>query len=239
MQKLDKNWFIENLVDFEHKKYVLLGYLQHVKQNFVQQKLYPHLADLVMHYRNLKDFVSGKQLLFDSFPERISNVDLENFRLAYEKVVQDDELMKEIETIVQFALPQFKVALDEGKEIYEFIEEHISVTPVGILPLYKNEGYLLVKEAGNDTRVYEYKITLFEEQLSKYRGVHTRFITTYRHSVTSTFEWIKRDLIKANNKLPNPATYAMISEMQFPLRETIEPITQRLLIRYIEQEKRI
>ena len=235
MQSLGKNWFIEHVVDFEYKKYVLLGYLQHVKQNFNQQKLYPHLADLVTHYRNLSDFTNGKQLLFGQFPERISKVNLENFRIAYEKVTGDDELMKEIESIVYYAMPLLKSTLQDGREIYEFVEDHVSIVPVGILPLYKNEGYLLLKEANKDTRVYEYQITLFEEQHEQYRGIHTRYLTSYTHSFTNTFESIKQELIRQNKKLPNPATYAMVTEMLFPLQETVEPIAKRLLVRYIKE----
>ena len=54
MENLKDNWLTEGLIDFEYKKYQLLGYLQKVKDSFNRVELYPFLSDLVFHYRNLK-----------------------------------------------------------------------------------------------------------------------------------------------------------------------------------------
>ena len=47
MRNLEKDWLTAGLVDFEYKKYVLLAYLQSVKTNFKEQKLYLDLVDLL------------------------------------------------------------------------------------------------------------------------------------------------------------------------------------------------
>ncbi|MCX6273751.1 MAG: hypothetical protein NTV09_00915, partial [Bacteroidetes bacterium] len=87
MNSLNKNWITEKHIDFEYKKYVLLAYLQHVSENFTENKLYPFLADLVEHYRNLKFLKDSKKNLFEKFPGRISKTDFEQFQLIYEKIV--------------------------------------------------------------------------------------------------------------------------------------------------------
>ena len=38
-----------------------------------------------------------------------------------------------------------KGTIDNGAEIYELIEKQLHIEPVGILPLYKNEGYMLLR----------------------------------------------------------------------------------------------
>lgn len=233
MKSLSKNWFIEDLPDFEYKKYILLAYLQDVQHQFKEQKLYPYLSDLLGHYRNLQAFQQSKQNLFKQFPERIQEIDIENLRIAYEKVMQDDELMQQIEYIVSYSIPQMKSKLDEGRYLFEFVEENMSISPVGILPLYKNEGYLMLKEGKKDTRVYEYQVSLFEQQNEKYRGVHIRYLQSYKSSLMNTYEHIKRDLIRQNSKLPAPATYVIEMPLEFPLSETVEPVAKRLLIKYI------
>ena len=89
MHKLNPNWFVENRVDFELKKYQLLGYLKQVNTSFNKHKLYPHLGDLVAHYRNLNDFILGKKNIQDQFPEKINAIELETQRLHYEKLVKE------------------------------------------------------------------------------------------------------------------------------------------------------
>src|SRR5437016_2075842 len=117
MQSLSKNWITESHIDFEYKKYVLLAYLQQVSENFEDQRLYPYLSDLIEHYRNILLFKESKRSLLDQFPTQLKGADFESFKLVYEKLVDDDALMKEIENIVEFSIPQMQAYLKEGKKI--------------------------------------------------------------------------------------------------------------------------
>ena len=85
MNKLSENWFIEGIADFEHKQYVLLAYLKHVKEQFGQYFLYPEFSDLIFHHSNLLSFKEKKQLLAKAFPQKLSKIDLEKLQLVYEK----------------------------------------------------------------------------------------------------------------------------------------------------------
>ena len=140
MESLNKNWLTEKHIDFEYKKYLLLAYLKRVSESFVENKLYPHLSQLIEHYRNLINIQTGKRELYDQFTERMTSADFQNFKLIYEKIVEDSIVMKEIEATIKFSIPKFEQYLSEGKEIYEFIESHIEVSPVGIVPLRTDEG---------------------------------------------------------------------------------------------------
>ena len=53
MATLSENWITENHIDFEYKKYVLLGYLQKVKEHFNEQKLYPNFYNELSTQQNL------------------------------------------------------------------------------------------------------------------------------------------------------------------------------------------
>ena len=53
MGTLSENWLTEDIMDFEYKKYIVLGYLQNVETHFNEQKLYPDFAELIAHYKNL------------------------------------------------------------------------------------------------------------------------------------------------------------------------------------------
>lgn len=231
---LSNNWVTEGWIDFEFKKYLVLGYLQDVNNSFDQKKLYPFLSDLIFHYQNLQIIKNNKKLLQDQFPERMTKADFDKLNLVYDKIVADDSLMMEIEEIIEFAMPQFKKHLEAGKEIYENLEKQIEISPVGLTPLYPDEGYLFVLENNiRETKIYEYQVTIFQSANEKYRGIHTHFVESFTRGIGRTFESVKLELIKKYNKLPNPATYLVDSKISIPLDESLMPIAKRMLVRYI------
>ncbi|MFC3198826.1 hypothetical protein ACFOET_14485 [Parapedobacter deserti] len=235
MQTLNANWFIEMPIDFEHKQYQLLAYLQQINARFNRTQLYPNLNDLVFHYNNLKKFKSDKTTLESSFPVRLSNIDLQAVEITYEKIVNDDAMMQEIEQIIHFATEKIKPAIKEGREIHDFVERHLAISEVGMRPLYPFHGYLLLRN-GDDrgVRVYEYQVTLFESQHEKYRGIHTTYITRYeRHFVYNTPESIRKDLIHTRRQLPNPAVYQVESDITFPVENTLLPLAKKTLVKAI------
>ena len=63
MNFLSESWLIEGNIDFESKKYTLLAYLQRINRAFNENQLYPQLADLIFHFRNLQSFKDNKQLV--------------------------------------------------------------------------------------------------------------------------------------------------------------------------------
>lgn len=234
MTQLSTNWITEKHIDFEYKKYLLLGYLQRVSEEFTESKLYPSLSELVTHYRNVVALRDKKKDLFNSFPERLTGTDVKGFNLMYEKLLNDDQVMAEIETIIEYSIPKFEKYITEGKAIYDFIESRIKIFPVGIMPLNADEGYLLLKYCPvGETLVYEYQITIFENPEEKYRGISTNFVCSYSKSIQNSFENIKLDLIRYHHKLPNPATYVIESEIQVPLQETLLPLARRTLVKYV------
>jgi hypothetical protein len=234
MKELNKNWLVEGLIDFEYKKYVLLSYFQYVKNNFDERKLYPCLSDLIFHYSNLLQLKEHKKLLYENFPKSLTKADFEKLELIYEDVVNDDKVMKEIEDIISFSIPKFKACLSDGKEIYDEIEDKISISPVGISPLYPDEGYVFMYVPNqSETKIFEYQITLFENPTEKYRGVHMQFLESVSKGIGNTYENFKIDLIRKYKKLPNPATYLIESKIICPFEETFLPIAKRLLVKHI------
>ena len=234
MKTLDKNWITENIIDFEYKKYMLLAYLKEVSVQFEEQKLYPSLSDLIFHYRNLLKLRESKNNLFESFPERMVKTDLDHFKIIYEKVAGDDEIMQEIQHIINYSIPKIEYHLSDGKKIYDFVEEHVHISPVGILPLHPSEGYLMLKNAGeNQTRVYEYQITIFDNPEERLRGIHVNYLSSYEKNFINTVESIKSDMLRQYKKMPNPATYVVETDISLPFQETFLPIAKRILVKYV------
>jgi len=234
MVQLNENWLTEGLVDYEYKKYILLAYLKKVKESFTKIELYPFLSDLVFHHRNLMAIRENKTMFYDKFPQRLSLENLQNLEINYKKIIEDDAVMHEIESIIEFALPQFKSSLDEGSYIYEYVESQCEISSIGLTSLYAKEGYLFVTQPPqNETNIYRYQVTIFDSSNEQLRGIHTQLISTLERSFSNTYEQMKLKLIRQFSDLPNPATYLVVSKLKFPIVQTLMPVAKRLLIKKI------
>lgn len=236
MKSLSETWFAEGRIDFELKKYTLLAYLQEVNKYFNENKLYPQLADIIFHYNNIVAFRENKKYLQEHFPKKLTGLQMEKLQLIYEQMLEDDELMQELENIIHYSASRIKRTISNGTEIYEFVEDKISINPIGLIPLDTKEGYFFLS-AGNvkSTSVYHYRLSIFEKHDEKYRSIKTRFIDHWVRSFTSTYEHIKSELIRHHRDLPNPAVYSIETELNFPVEETLLPVAKRRLVRFISE----
>ncbi|HPN59640.1 MAG TPA: hypothetical protein PLU11_10725, partial [Chitinophagaceae bacterium] len=148
MKSLSETWFAEGRIDFELKKYTLLAYLQEVNKYFDENKLYPQLADIIFHYNNIVAFRENKKYLQEHFPKKLTGLQMEKLQLIYEQMLEDDELMQELENIIHYSASRIKKTISNGTEIYEFVEDKICITPIGLIPLDTKEGYFFLS-AGN------------------------------------------------------------------------------------------
>jgi hypothetical protein len=234
MKQLSETWFADGYIDFELKKYTLLAYLQEVNRYFNENKLYPQLSDVIFHYNNLLSFKQNKKFLQDHFPKRLSGIQMEKLQLLYQQMVEDDEMMQELESIIHYAEATIQPTLKNGAEIYELIEESLVIAPIGLVPLENNEGYFfLAGGATRQTRVYEYRLSIFEKHDEKYRSIKTQFVADWQRGFVNTYEHIKAALIKQRNHLPNPAVFSIETDLQYPVEESLLPIAKRSLVRFI------
>ncbi|MBA4198447.1 MAG: hypothetical protein C0459_12930 [Chitinophaga sp.] len=234
MKTLSQTWFADGYIDFELKKYTLLAYLQEVNKYFTANKLYPQLADVIFHYNNIIAFRENKKYLQEHFPKKLTGVQLQQLQVLYENMIEDDDLMAELEDIINYSASTMQRTITSGSEIYEFVENKLTIEPVGIMPLENNEGYFFLCEGKTkNTWVYQYRLSMFEKHDAKYRSIKTEFIDVWQRSYANTYQNIKAALLKNKTELPNPAVYAVETDMSFPIEETLLPVAKRCLVRYI------
>ena len=232
--QLSATWFTEGTIDFELQKYRLLAYLKEVHSYFNASKLYPQLSDVIFHHDNLIAFQKNKRFLEDQFPKTIDKIDLQRVEIIYQKMLADDVLMDELENIVSYALNKFKGTIDNGAELYDLVEQRMIIEPVGLLPVYTNEGYVLLRYGQYvETRAYSYTITLFEHQSSRYKGLRLQYLQSWPQSIIHTNEMIKKELVRRESALKNPAFYCMEVPLQLPLDETLLPVAKRVFVKYL------
>ncbi|MBD0367704.1 MAG: hypothetical protein ICV53_16580, partial [Flavisolibacter sp.] len=175
-----------------------------------------------------------KKYLQEHFPKKLSGIQIEKLQLLYEQMIEDDELMQELEDIIAYSAIEMKTTITNGTEIYEFVEDKLTIAPVGLVPLDVQEGYFFLSTGNTkSTRVYHYRLSFFEKKEEKYRSIKTAYIMMEERSIINTYENIKYDLIKNRTQLPNPAVYSIETELKFPVDETLLPIAKRSLVKYI------
>ena len=230
MKRLQPDWLTQGWIDSEYKKYVVMAYLQAVQQNFTDRKLYPDLPDLRDHYETGLQFRRGKGTLKAAFPKKIDRIDLKTQTINYKSEVSDDAYLANVDEIMDFALPRFQKTLMEGQQLWADILTTLTLTPIGLMPLRPEEGYLFIHPLRQaETQVYYFCLTLFSDNEPGGRIVHFRFVESVPKGITRTFESIKLDLVRRYRELPNPATFMLESKRSYPVQETLLPIARQLI----------
>jgi len=179
-------------------------------------------------------FRENKKFLQEQFPKRLSGIQMEKLQLLYEQMIEDDEIMQELESIIHYSVDELRSVITSGTEIYEFIENKLVIFPIGIIPLDNNEGYFFLNEgSARHTRVYQYRLSIFEKHDEKYRSIRTEFIADWKRNIANSYENIKAELLRTKSDLPNPAVYSIETDLTYPVEETLLPIAKRSLVRYI------
>lgn len=224
--------------DFESSQYRVLAALKEISTDFQDNKIYPHLSHLIELHSTLTDILKRLRDLRDEFPKRIKKIDFVNKKIEHEVVFVDGADLSKIEDLIDWALPLIKEKIEEGKAIYEFVDEEIKLEKVGIIPDYTDEGYFFVPDnEGAQLLLFQYELTVFESSKDNYRSLKTAFLKALKQGmIRLSPNAIKLDLINENKELPNPATYAFDTDLYFPFQETIFPITKRKLMRQLYRE---
>jgi hypothetical protein len=228
---LTKNWITEHLIDFEYKKYQLLAYLQEVKENYASTRVYPWLSEVIDHYKNLLSVKKNSEEIKPGGKGELKGFNWKDLTLDYEVTEEDDELIREIKQIIDYSLPLFFSNIKEGKLIYDFVEEKLSLKAIGITPLKTDEGYLLLHcENQPEVFIYQYQLSFFSHENERMRSLSTSFLDARETNFSYTYEKMKHDLITQHKELPNPAVYAIDCAVAVPLNETLLPIAKRYFV---------
>lgn len=232
MEPLSFELFVSGLRDVESTQYRVLAYLQRIRDAFARNVIYPHLGDLVTLHNTLAGVAGKLSEARDALPGRLTGVDLGAHRLIYEKSDLGLEQLDDLEALIEWSLPRIRAAIDEGRAIFEFVDENVSLEQVGIVPSYVEEGYLLVPDR-NESRIHvvRYKMSIFSGAEERFRTLRTTHVSSIEagHVSPSPAE-IKRRLAEDHKDLPNPLTFLLITDLDFPFRETVLPVAKRKLL---------
>jgi hypothetical protein len=232
MEKLSVDMFIGGGGDLETKQYQVLHCLKEYYNEFSHNRLYPAFKELVDVTATLDGLVQKKEGLEESFPHHLAGVDIEHHQLIYDSLAPGDPQFQRVIDLIVWSLPLLRKAVGEGINIYHFVDEHIAIEEVGIMPMYKQEGYWIVPDTKTQRlHLLRYEVSLFSSSSERYRQLKTKVLETMElPAVRKTPEALKRDVIGKYQDLPNPAMYACETDLDFPYESTILPIAKRKLM---------
>lgn len=232
MESVTFDLFVTGLRDPESMQYRLLAYLKRIREAFARNLIYPHLGDLVTLHNTLSGLSGKLDEARSSLPGKLTGVDLKAHRLIYEKSDLGLDQLDDLEALIEWALPRIRTAIEEGRAIYEFVDENVHLEQVGIVPSYVEEGYLLVPDrSASQIHVVRYRMSIFAGAEERFRTLRTTHITSIESgAVLPSPAAIKQQLATEHSDLPNPSTYFLVTELDFPFRETVLPVAKRKLI---------
>jgi hypothetical protein len=224
--------------DVERTQYEILAGLQKATSAFEEQRVYPHLGELVKLHDGLMTVLKRTEDFRSPETGRITGIDWDEASLTYEWPDLEDTEMDVVEDLIRWAIPKIRDAIEEGRSVYEHVEDHMELETVGIVPKYVQEGYLMVPEREAEIlHVLRYELSIIQQEGEKHRALRTSHCKTVKQGGFDQHPSdIKLDLLKERRDLPNPATYFSNTDLNVPYQETLLPVVKRRLIRHLATE---
>lgn len=235
MDGLKLETFFSSDTDWEMNQYKVLGGLKGLKNEFNKKKIYPALDDLIKLNTILEDIIKQRNNLNGQFPKELKGFDLQAKKVIFDSVERSIPDVEFFFDFIRWSLPHIKDAIEEGIVLYEYIEKNMKITQVGILPLYKDEGYFIIPDnIEHKLQVHRFECSLYSAGNVPYRALKTKLLElTQKEPLIRTPESIKRYLINQYKDLPNPATFVCDTDLDFPFTESLFPIAKRKLMEQV------
>ena len=233
MQALELEMFTSGVQDIEAAQYRILAAAGSVAQEFHRTRLYPGLAEVIDLVSALETINGNREQYKTQLPKKLTGVDFEKKTLKFDAVPADAQDIEKMFALIEWALPHIKKLTDEGVAMFDFVTQDMSIDVVGIMPIYRDEGYALIPDiAAGLVHVLRYQLSIFSDKSENYRALKTEEIETREIIMAySAPENIKLELIKGHSDLPNPATFMVDTELDFPFEQTILPVAKRALMK--------
>lgn len=238
---MDTDWLVQEPIDFEHKKYVLLGYFKKIDQLLDQNKLYPTFIELSLHLASLQTLIKEKLVLYTE----------KNFLNCDEEVLIRDLLVKPIPELSKEEIDEFdKILKFSSKKFFEYfsivksywsvIYETISINVKKNKKNIKNDiGFLTYNDKKNNKiYVWEYVIKKLIPNMEEYDTNVTLIYEGQKKGLTFNQVIENFSTIVESERVSCPV-FEVKASGEYPLNETLLPLFKRKLMSYILQSVKL
>ncbi len=236
--ELDPEWIYQDPIDFEHKKYKLLAYLQKCDKRFDELKIYPDFVELSLHLANLQSISKEKTMLTTKKKFKSCDDEILFKELIPKKIPKlDDADQLEIDKTVRYSGEKIYEAFNIAKSIWTIAQDAISVQ------IKKNKdrledgmGYIYFRRRSDEKLlVWEYEIKKEADyELSTKAYLNLIFSgssdeKTFTDIIEEKSTWNHTEYFK---DIP---VFEVKSSQEFPFEETFIPMMKRQLMSYVFQ----
>jgi hypothetical protein len=153
---LNKGWLIEDPIDFEYKKYILLAYEKKTRGRFRDRLLYPDFTDIISN-KNYIDVFIDNIYKFENGKKEIVGIDMMEQKIIYRSLLNDSSLDDIVET-AKFAKSIFDDLFLSYSKLYDEIESKIKIDGSIISQFSLYLGYIVIDDSTNEKKYYDYNI---------------------------------------------------------------------------------
>ena len=237
---LNTDWVINEPIDFEHKKYILLGYLKKLDNLISENKLYPTFIELSLHLASLQTLIKEDVILytdkiFKSFDDEILLKELKAKKIPNLSI--DDKI--ELDKIIKYSTTKVLDYFNIYKSYWSFIYDSINLSiKRNKKNLDSNIGFLIYHDKkNNNIYVWEYKIKKYQLEVEEYyNDLNLIYVGDKKNFKLNTI--LEQNSTFTSNVMGLPI-FNLKSDIEYPLFETLLPIFKRKVISYILQSVKL
>jgi hypothetical protein len=235
MKKLPENWLTAGLQDAEYKRYLFLGFLQAAERERNALRFYPLLPELHKQENYLKKIKENTQSLESQFKGKVTGIDWERLTLNREKPKASAPLNLSLE-LLDFALPRLRKIRNETQTSLKSFSQALHLEPIGIQPLYRREGYLLLPTPLADSvDAYRFRVETLQTYRETWRNVKLWFVLRVTKGMFESYLSLKKQLIEQFRDLPQPLTFWAETGQPLPLEATLLPLLKQRLVQEVKK----
>lgn len=240
---MNTDWVFQEPIDFEHKQYVLLDFLQKMDKQLQNLKLYPNFQQISLHLASINlitekgQYLTLTRLLKDPDDEILISDLLANSLPLFTK-----EEILEIYKVCLYSNDRIKDFFNQAKALWDVANDSISIEPIqNPKNIEPKEGLFFIKDNGL-TYLYEFTIKLIKKGAVDTKCVIKKVCICEEDSFEEKLSEVKKSLIKNINDpkiYKNLIVFKVHHTEQFPFKETLLPISKRKVMNYMIQSKLI
>lgn len=235
---LDTDWIIKDPIDFEHKQYVFLDYLQKLNKKLDKLEVYPSFIELSLHFANIQTLIKEDKLIktekkFETVDDEILLMDLNFSDLP--KIT--DEEYDEYKKIIRYVSPKIFDHFNIAKSIWQMAYDAVSVTIKDNKSEIDNDYGFFYYNCKYDNKLYvwEYKFKKILKNRNEVKQVVNLIYCEENKGLNIkeiTHNFSKYSKFVSIENLP---IFEVFSSENYPLEETLLPIFKRKIQSYISQ----
>jgi hypothetical protein len=221
--------------DNESHRYRILHELQRVRREFSHSRIYPYLSDLITTHTQLAHILQAASGLKEHFPRTLIGLNTISKQPEYAQTHTDNlphGLPDQVLELIAWAMPHIEEVIEEGKEIFEFVEASMNVEVIGVLPTYMQAGYFAMPDNKYAClHIVRFEVALYESSNERYRSIKTSIVeTTDIRFILPSAHSLKLNMIEQFPDMPNPAFFNIATDIDFSYQHTMYPIAKRKMM---------